>query len=150
MGDHEERRCLKTRHDGLADVNVPGDDDAVHRRVDRRVAKIEIGGGQRGSSLVHERLCDIHLCEGVAVIRVGEVEVGLGHEALLQQRRHAIAFPLALRRHIVCFSQVALCALERRACLAYAGLERLLIDLSEDLALCDDGIEVRRERGDLA
>ena len=61
MRDGEERRGLKARGHGLPDVHVARDDDAVNRRGDGRVLKIDLSELERGGRLLDLRLRVLHL-----------------------------------------------------------------------------------------
>ena len=83
LGDGEEHRSLKARGDGLADVHLAGDDDAVHGGLDRRVVEIDLGLLERGILLLHQRTRG--LGGGLGHAELGERRLDTRRERLLSR-----------------------------------------------------------------
>jgi hypothetical protein len=150
LGDDEQSRRLETGGDRLADIHVARHDNAVHRRIDCRIAEIQFGRGQGCPGLIQLRLHHFDIGIGIAVIGLGEIEIGLSDKCLPPERGHAVALALALCRHVFGFRQVSCSTFHGSPGLAHSGLERLLVDLGQDLSLRDDRVEIRKELRDLS
>ena len=148
LGDDEESRRLKRGGDGLADIHVAGHHDAVYGRIDGGIAQIQLGRSQCGFRLVQLGLRHLDVGLGITVIGLSKVEIGLRHEGLGTQYGHAIAFSLPLSRHVLGLGQVPFGAFHGGAGLAHSRLKRILVDLRQNLSLCHDGIEIRKELDD--
>ena len=82
LRDHEERRRLHARRNGLADVHVARDDDAVDRRADDRVAEVHLRLIERSLRLHELRLGGFHRRVRGVGRRFGRIEIAFGDEFL--------------------------------------------------------------------
>src|SRR3989441_1183339 len=124
LGDREEHRRLQARRNGLADIHLARDHDALHRRADRGVIEIHLGLLEAGVFLLHLRarrykhgfrhaqLGDRRLDGGLqrllvrprrvqlgdrrVVRRLGRVEIALGDELAREQLRLPVEIALGV------------------------------------------------------
>jgi len=85
LRDGEEGRGLKRGGDGLADVHVTRNHDAVHGRADRRVAEVGLRLVEGAAGLGHAPFRRLDGGNGLGVPVLGGVVIALGDDAVLQE-----------------------------------------------------------------
>ena len=87
VGNDEEHRGAEAGGDGLADVDIAGNDHAVDRRGNRATGQVHLG-------LFQSAVIDFHGGLGLMQIGQGFVEIGLGDQILCAECFGAIRVDL--------------------------------------------------------
>ena len=147
--DHEQRRRLHARGDGLPDVDVARDDDAVDRRGDDGVAEVDAVLVQRGARLDDLRLRRLQRASACrAVVRAVSRSLA-GISCWRSAARRGAASPRILDLHGRALG-VGLQPLHRRLGLLDLGLEQRRLEPRDHLALPHTRVEVGVQRADRA
>ena len=134
LGNCKQRGCRESRRDGLADIDVSGNDRPIHGRANGRVIEIQLGAIELSSGQRNQCDAGARCSSGLPEDRHSCVKVGSAHKRLALDDLGPVANDSGAQSRRLRTRQIRLCLRKLGRCRRHSVLEETRIQFDQEIA----------------